>query len=58
MRRRIYEIIGEVSDEDSDKLSHYYDMTMIVVIVASLIPLMFKQSTTFFNVLNLSLIHI
>ena len=44
MRKRIYEIIGEVTDESDDKLSHYYDMFMIVVIVASLIPLMFKRT--------------
>ncbi len=44
MRKRIYEIIGEVTDESDDKLSHYYDMFMIVVIVASLIPLMSKRS--------------
>ena len=52
MRRRIYEIIGEVSDEDSDKLSHVYDMAMIVVIIASLIPLRFKETTPLFNALN------
>ena len=52
MRRRIYDIIGEVSDEDSDKLSHVYDIAMIVVIIASLIPLMFKETTPLFNALN------
>ncbi len=48
MRKRIYEIIGEVTDEDSDKLSHYYDMTMVVVIIASLVPMMFKRTNFFF----------
>ncbi len=52
MRKRIYEIIGEVTDESDDKLSHFYDMAMIVVIAASLFPLMFKQSTTAFRVIN------
>ena len=52
MRNRIYEIIGEVTDESSDKLSHYYDMFMIVVIVASLFPLMFKRSTPAFTAVN------
>lgn len=52
MRKRIYEIIGEVSDEDSDKLSHYYDMVMIVVIVLSLIPMMFKQTNLAFELIT------
>ena len=52
MRKRIYEIIGEVTDESDDRLSHYYDMGMIVVIVASLIPLMFKRSTPAFSAVN------
>ncbi len=52
MRKRIYEIIGEVTDEDSDKLSHYYDMTMVVVIIASLVPMMFKRTNFFFEVIT------
>ena len=52
MRKRIYEIIGEVTDESDDRLSHYYDMTMVVVIVASLIPMMFKRTNFFFEVLT------
>lgn len=52
MRERIYEIIGEVTDESSDRLSHYYDMTMVVVIIASLIPMMFKKTNFFFEVLT------
>ena len=52
MRKRIYEIIGEVTDDSTDRLSHYYDVTMIVVIVASLLPLMFKQTNTLFTAIN------
>ncbi|MBR6115773.1 MAG: ion transporter [Oscillospiraceae bacterium] len=52
MRKRIFEIIGEVSDEDSDKLSHGYDMAMIVVIIASLIPMMFKHTNFVFEVMT------
>ena len=52
MRERIYEIIGEVTDEDSDKLSHYYDMVMVVVIIASLIPMMFKKTNFGFEVMT------
>lgn len=40
MRKRIYEII-EVA-KDNDKISHIYDMFMIVVILLSLTPLVFK----------------
>ena len=52
MRERIYEIIGEVTDESSDRLSHYYDMTMVVVIIASLFPMMFKQTNIVFEILT------
>ena len=52
MRELIYEIIGEVTDEDSDKLSHYYDMVMVVVIIASLIPMMFKKTNFGFEVMT------
>lgn len=44
MRKRIFEII-EVSESD-DKLSKAYDIFMILIIVVSLIPLMFKHQTT------------
>lgn len=43
MRRRIYEII-EV-DNESDKLSKLYDYFMIIVIAASLVPLMIKNQS-------------
>lgn len=46
MRKRIYEII-EVS-KDNDLVSKIYDIFMMVVIFASLIPLAFKEQTTVF----------
>lgn len=46
MRKRIYEII-EVSKEN-DLASKIYDIFMMVVIFASLIPLAFKEQTTVF----------
>ena len=52
MRKRIYEIIGEVSDESDDHLSHAYDMIMVVVIIASLVPMMFKRTNPFFEVVT------
>lgn len=41
MRKRIFEII-EVAEEN-DKQSHVYDLSMIVVIIISIIPLAFKE---------------
>ena len=41
MRRRIYKII-EVS-EDGDSLSKAYDIFMMMCIIASLVPLAFKE---------------
>ena len=52
VRKRIYEVIGDVTDDSEDRLSHYYDVTMIIVIIASLIPLMFKQTTPAFTAVN------
>ena len=46
MRKRIFEII-EVADKD-DVWSRVYDYFMIVVITCSIIPLAFKQDTSFF----------
>ena len=43
MRKRIFEII-EVA-ELNDRASRYYDLFMIVVIVLSMVPLVFKQTT-------------
>lgn len=48
MRKKLYEIIS-LSDGDN-KLSTAYDISMIIVIVISLIPLVFKETTVVFNV--------
>lgn len=45
MRKRIYEII-EVSN--GDRLSAVYDMTMMIVIIISMIPLAFKGTNSVF----------
>ena len=47
MRKRIFEVI-EISKED-DGLSTLYDVFMIVVIMLSLLPLVFKETTTLLN---------
>lgn len=49
-RERIYEII-EASDGD-DFASRFYDVFMMIAIVASLVPLAFKTETPFFFVLD------
>ncbi|MBQ6622445.1 MAG: ion transporter [Mogibacterium sp.] len=41
MRKRIYEII-EIAQTD-DRVSHFYDMAMIVIILLSIIPLAMKE---------------
>ena len=46
MRERIYQIIEK--SKEGDKISAYYDFFMLFVIVASLVPLAFKQETTAF----------
>lgn len=43
MRKRIFEII-EVAKEN-DKISHIYDISMIIVIAFSLVPILFKERT-------------
>lgn len=50
MRKRIYDVI-EVARED-DKLSAVYDSFMIVMIILSLVPLLFKESTSFLTALD------
>ena len=50
MRKRIFEVI-EVA-KDGDRLSAIYDVSMICVISLSLVPLMFKESTTFLITLD------
>ena len=49
MRKRLYEII---SASEGSKLSTAYDIFMIIVIVASLVPLAFKEETAAFAVLD------
>lgn len=50
VRKRIFEII-EIA-QDNDKASHVYDVSMMTVIVASLIPLCFKQHGEFLTALD------
>lgn len=50
MRKRIFEII-EVAKEN-DKISHIYDLGMIVVIFLSLVPLVFKEETTLLFIID------
>jgi len=50
IRNRIYTII-EVAD--GDRASAVYDITMIIVIVASIIPLAFKESNDVFYVIEI-----
>ena len=51
MRKRIFEVI-EVAGE-YDVASKVYDFTMMAVIVLSMIPLAFKETNPFFDILNL-----
>ena len=46
MRKRLFEIIETASE--NDKLSNIYDVFMMIVIVASLIPLAFKSENSVF----------
>ena len=50
MRKRIFEII-EVAKEN-DKISHIYDLSMIVVIFLSLVPLIFKEETMILYIID------
>lgn len=50
LRNRIFEVI-ELSSED-DKLSTAYDFFMMAIILASLIPLAFKQTSTLFAIID------
>ena len=50
MRKRIYEVI-EVAKEE-DRLSSIYDSFMILVIMLSLLPLVFKESSSFLTALD------
>lgn len=50
MRKRIFEVV-EVASEN-DRASAIYDSFMMVVILASLIPLAFKETNPFFEIIN------
>jgi len=50
MRKRIYEIIEAA--EAGDKASRYYDLFMMVIIVASILPLAFKTQTHAFLIID------
>lgn len=50
MRKRIFEIVEKANDDDTT--SHIYDVFMIIVIVLSLIPLVFKNEYTILNVID------
>lgn len=50
MRKRIFEVIEIASEQD--RLSAIYDYTMMVVILVSLIPLMFKESNPAFDFID------
>lgn len=50
MRKRIYEIIEAA--QEGDKLSNIYDIFMMCVIVASLVPLAFKENYAVFDVID------
>ena len=50
IRKRIYEIIEKAEDED--KLSHVYDISMILIIILSLVPLLFKQEITALKIID------
>jgi len=50
LRKRIYEVIEKA--EGHDALSAAYDYSMIVVIVASLVPLAFKEDNTAFFIID------
>lgn len=50
MRKRLYEVIS--ASNGNDKLSSAYDIFMMAVIIASLIPLIFKQSFAAFGIID------
>ena len=50
MRKRVFEVI-EIS-RDNDQLSTIYDYSMMAIIILSLVPLAFKETTPLFTVIN------
>lgn len=49
-RERIYEIIDNY--EEGDKLSYFYDVVMIIVIIFSIIPLMIKEPAPIWQIID------
>ena len=50
LRKRIFEVIESATE--NDKISHIYDIVMMIAIVASLVPLAFKTETVFFKIID------
>lgn len=50
MRKRLFEVIETA--KENDRLSNVYDIFMMIVIVASLIPLAFKSENTVFFIID------
>lgn len=50
MRRRLFEIID--SSKEDDKLGNVYDVFMMIVIIASLVPLAFKTDYLAFRIID------
>ncbi len=50
MRKRLFEIIETA--KENDRISNVYDVFMLLVILASLLPLMFKEETAAFTVIE------
>ena len=50
MRKKLYDILEP--SKDNNTLSKIYDVFMIVVIIISIIPLLFKESYTILNILE------
>lgn len=51
MIKNIYKII-EPSDEESSKISSFYDIFMLICIIASMIPIAVKSETSIFNIID------
>jgi len=49
-RKRLFEII-EIA-EDGDKVSNIYDATMMITIIASIVPMAFKNTYPGFNIID------
>ena len=50
MRKRLFEIIEK--SHEKDKASHAYDIFMIIIIIASLVPLAFKEDNQVFFIID------